>query len=150
MYLKPWMKSILSVVVIAAGGFILFNVAFLLAAIVINGIQRISGTMGQAPRFIEYGTYLLILLLLSWLVFRSKLSHLLKATFLTMPLMAILIMTGVILYGQPQWMSFAVGAVIIGAITFYIYRKKLPWIYYFATFYVAALALYIVLAGIEI
>jgi hypothetical protein len=148
--LKPWMKSILSVVVIVAGGFILFNVAFLLAAFVFNGIGVITGTMEQGPGIIGTGAYLLLLLLISWLVFRSKLGHLAKATYLTMPLMAVLILTGVRLYQQPQWVVFGTGAVIVGAVTFYIYRKKLPWIYYFATFYVAALAVYIVLAGIEI
>jgi hypothetical protein len=150
MNLKPWMKNILSVIVIAAGGFILFNVAFLLAAVVFNGIGTIMGTMEQGPGFIATGAYLLLLLLISWLVFRSKLSHLVKATYLTMPLMAVLILAGVRLYQQPQWVVFGTGAVIVGAVTFYIFKKKLPWLYYFATFYVAALALYVVIAGIEI
>jgi len=148
MKLNNWQKNALSVIVIAVVGFILFNVAFLLAAIVINGIGMLTG--GRQPTFVGFGVYFLLLLLLSWLVFRSKLSHLVKATYLTMPLMAVLIMEGVILYQQPQWMPLTFGAVICGAILFYIYRKKLPWFYYFSVLYVAALALYVVIAGIEI
>ena len=150
MNLKPWMKNVLSVIIISAGGFILFNVAFLLAAVIFNGIGTIMGTMEQAPGFIATGAYLLLLLFISWLVFRSKLNHLAKAAYLTMPLMAVLILAGVRFYQQPQWVVFGTGAVIVGAVTFYIFRKNLPWLYYFATFYVAALALYVVIAGIEI
>jgi cytochrome b len=148
MTLTSWQKNALSVVVITVGGFILFNVAFMLAALVINGLSMFMG--GRQQTFLGFGVYFALLLFLSWLVFRSKLNHLVKATYLTMPLMAVLVMEGVVLYQQPQWVPLAVGAVICGAILFYIYNKKLPWFYYFSVLYVAALALYIVMAGVEI
>lgn len=141
MKLNTWQKNVLSAVVIAAGGFILFNAAFLLAALVINGLGMLMGNVDRPPSFIQIVAYAGILLIISWLVFRSKLSHLIKATYMTMPLMVVLVMTGITLYTQPQWVPICVGAVIVAAVLLFIYIKKLPWLYYFATVYVAALAL---------
>jgi len=150
MKLNTWQKNALSAVVIVAGGFFLFNVAFLLAAAVINGLGLLMGNVDQPPTYIQVGAYIGFLLIISWLVFRSKLSHLVKATYMTMPLMVTLVMTGIFLYTQPQWMPIGFGVLIVAAVLLFIYKKKLPWLYYFATFYTAALALYIILSGIDI
>jgi hypothetical protein len=151
MKLKTWQKNVLSAVVIVVAGFILFNVAFILAAFVFNTAASLTGEgMDQGPRLIGIASYLLILALLSIAVFISKLSHLAKATFLTMPLMAVLILSGVMMYEQPGWVPFATGAAIVGAVLIYLYTKKLPWLYYFATFYVAVLALAVTIFRIEI
>ncbi|MBP1744488.1 MAG: hypothetical protein H6Q58_1466 [Firmicutes bacterium] len=150
MKLNTWQKNVLSAVVIVAGGFFLFNVAFLLAAAVINGLGLLMGNVDQPPTYIQIGAYIGFLLIISWLVFRSKLSHLVKATYMTMPLMVTLVMTGIFLYTQPQWMPIGFGVLIVAAVLLFIYKKKLPWLYYFATFYTAALALYIILSGIDI
>jgi hypothetical protein len=151
MKLKTWQKNVLSAVVIVVVGFILFNVAFILAAFVFNTVASLTGKdMEQGPRFAGVASYLIILALLSIAVFISKLTHLAKATFLTMPLMAVLILSGVMLYEQPSWVTFAAGATIVGAILIYLYTKKLPWLYYFATFYVAVLALAVTIFRIEI
>jgi hypothetical protein len=149
--LKPWQQNVLSAIVIIVAGYILFNLAFLLAALVINGITLLTGgSFEQAPKPYATGVYLLLIAVISWLVFRSKLSHLVKATYMTMPLMVALVYTGILLYQQPMWVPIGVGAVIVGAVLFFIYRRKLPWLYYFATLYVAAMGLFIVLGGIEI
>jgi hypothetical protein len=151
MKLKAWQKNVLSAVVIVVVGFILFNVAFILAAFVFNTVASLTGKgLDQGPRFAGVAAYLVILGLLSIAVFISKLSHLAKATFLTMPLMAVVILSGVMLYEQPSWIPFAAGAAIIGAVLIYLYSKKLPWLYYFATFYVAVLALAVTIFRIEI
>lgn len=148
---KIWQKNVLSLIVIVGVGFILFNVAFILAALVLNGTSRILGADPQAaPPLVGAAIYLVLVLLLSWFVFRSKLNDLVKATFLTMPLMVILMMVGVRIYEQSKWVIAGIGAAIVGAVIFYLYNKKLPWQYYFATFYVALLALFVMLSGMEI
>jgi hypothetical protein len=151
MKLKPYQKNILSALVIIVGGFILFNLAFLLAAFVIKATMSILGTAQYAaPPFVGRVVYLLFILLISWLVLRSRLHDLAKATFLTMPLMVILIMVGIGLYQQSKWLIAGIGAVIIGAELFYLYKKKLSWHFYLATIYVAVLGLFVMLFNVQI
>lgn len=155
MKLKTWQKNLLSVVVIMAGGFILFNLAFILAAVINQAFRIAAGLLGvnqseaMNPMLWKY-VYAIVILVLSWFVLKSKLNTLVKATYLTMPLMVLLILAGILLYQQPQWVPMSVGAVIVLAVILYLFKRKLSWQYYIATVYTAALALYIVLAGIEI
>jgi len=148
---KLYQKNILSVLVIIVGGFILFNLAFLLAAFVINTTIRVLGmAQNEAPPIVGRVLYLLLIFLISWLVFRSRLNDIIKATFLTMPLMVILVMVGISLYQQSKWMIAGMGAVIICAVLSYFYKKKLSWLYYFSTFYVVVLALCVMLFNVQI
>lgn len=151
MTLKTWQRNILYTLVIAGVGFVLFNVAFLLAAFVFNASTKIMGLpQDAAPPIVGRVVYLIIILLVSWLVFRSKLNNLVKATYLTMPLMVVLVMLGISTYQQPMWLTAGIGAVIVGAVVLYIYHKSLSWLYYFATVYVALLALCVMFFRIQI
>lgn len=155
MKLKTWQRNVLLGAVIAAGGFLLFNLAFLFAALTMQVCRRIillfSGSAEPEfnPMLWRY-VFAILILLISWFVLRSKLPILVKATYLTMPLMVLLVMVGIQFYAQPQWVPIALGGIIVAAVLAYLYQKKLAWQYYFAALYTAALALYIVLAGIDI
>jgi hypothetical protein len=148
MNLKPWQKNILYMLVIVIAGFLLFNIAFMLAALVINGVSRLAGT--QVPSYFGIGIFIIIILIISWFIFRSKLNDLIKATFLTMPLMVILITVGIILYQQSKWLIAGIGAVFIGAILFYLYKMKLSRLYYFAVIYDAILALCVMIFDVQV
>jgi hypothetical protein len=74
----------------------------------------------------------------------------LKATFLTMPLMVILMLMGIIFKQQSKLTVAGIGTVIICAILAYLYKIKLSWLYYYSVMFVATLALYILLSGMEI
>lgn len=156
MKLKQWQKNVLSAVVIAAAGYVLFLAAFLLAAVVMKVYSGIvvmfageSGTAQSIQIYWHY-VYLAVVLILSWFILRLKISDLFKAAYLTMPLMVAFVEIGIHLYQQPQWVTAGICATIAGAVLFYIYKKKLSWLYYFSTFYVAATALYVLLSGMEI
>jgi len=151
MKLKLYQKNILSVLVIVVGGFILFNVAFLLAAIVINATMSVLGmTQNEAPPMVGSVLYMLLFFLISWFVFRSQLVDIIKATFLTMPLVVILAMVGISLYHQSKWVIAGVGTMIISAVLYYLYKKKLSWLYYFSTFYVVMVALFVMLFNVQV
>lgn len=151
MKLKLYQKNILSVLVIVVGGFILFNLAFLLTAFVTNAICNFSGIGQFRPvHIIGRGLSLLLILLISWFVLRSDMNDIMKATFLTMPLMVILVIIGISLYQQSNWIIVGMGAVVICAVILYLHKKKFFWLYYFSTFYVAGLALYILFSGMDI
>jgi len=152
MKLKTWQKNVLSAVVIAAGGFMLWNVAFMLAAAVNRLYGMVMGLSdGLENNRVWMYVYLFIVLLISWFIFRAKrLNVLLKAAYLTMPLMVVLVLGGIQTYQQPKWVPLGIGAVIVLVVLLYLYRKKLPWQYYFATGVTAIMALIVVLADIQI
>ena len=151
MTLKLWQKNTLSELVIIVGGFILFNLAFLLAALVINATMSVLRIpQNEAPPIVGWVVYLLLIFLISWFIFRSRLNDTIKATFLTMPLMVILVMIGVSLHQQSKWIITGIGALTICVVILYLYKKKLSWLYYFSAFYVATLALYILFSSVDI
>lgn len=92
----------------------------------------------------------LIVLGVSWFVFQSKVGTLAKATYLTMPLMVLLVLEEIQFYQQPKWVPIGIGVVLLGGVMFYLYKKKLSWQYYFATIYPGLLALWVIIAEIEI
>lgn len=155
MKLKTWQKNVLSALVIAVGGFILFNVAFLLAVLIQQLcsliVRSLSGGDDFAVNPIYWGyVYILIILVISWFIFRSNLNTLVKATYLPMPLIVLLVFTGIRFYERPVWVPIGIGTMLVGAVLLFLYKKKLPWQYYFSTLFTGAVALSIVLFGIEI
>jgi len=147
--MKPLVKNALMMLIIVGGGFALFMAAFSLAAAVMGIVGRLTGTMGKPP-YIAWPIYLVIILVISWFVFRSKLPDLAKATYLTLPLMIAVVFEAILLYEQSQWLILGVGAVIVCAVLLFLYIKKLSWLYYFATLYVAVLGMIILFTGVEI
>jgi len=126
MKLKLYQKNILSVLVIVVGGFILFNLAFLLAAFVINATMSVLGmAQNESPPIVGRVLYLLLIILISWFVFRSRLNDIIKATFFTTPLMIIFAMVGISLYQQSKWLIAGIGSVIAGTVLFYSIKKIL-------------------------
>lgn len=151
MKLKNWHKNVLSSFVIILGGFVLFNVAFLFAAFVINTSQGIMGMpQNAAPHLLSKALYLILIFTISWFILKSKLNTLIKATYLTMPLIVVLVTVGLLLYQLPKSLIAIMGALIISVVILYLYKRKLSWQYYFAAFYVEVLGLYIMIFNIEI
>jgi hypothetical protein len=144
---KTWVKPVLSMICIVVIGFVLFNAAFLLAALVIKALASLAGGMPPVS-----GRIIFVLLVygISWFVFRSKLNDLVKATFLTMPLMVTLIVIGIYTFEMSTWVVYILGAIVVAAVVYFIRMKKLSWLYYFATAYVVAVALFVMLTGVEI
>jgi len=151
MKLKNWQKQVLSVGILMAGGYVLFTLAFILYAFVINGLMALGGMSENAspPAIGRVVAYLLILIL-SWLVFRSRLPVLVKATVLQMPLMVTLVMLGIVLYGQSILLLIVLGIAVMGATMAFITYRRLSWQYWFSTGYVAVLSLCIMIFDIQI
>ncbi|MFA7673471.1 MAG: hypothetical protein WCY62_06425 [Clostridia bacterium] len=155
MKLKTWQKNVLSAVVIVAGGFLLWNIAFLMAYGVMLLYNTIRGPVSQTDAIInemvwKYIFAALVLLISSAVFLPKKIPALIKATYLTMPLMSVLIIIGIGFYEYSKWIPISIGAVIIAGTAFFIYMRKLPWLYYFATAYTGIVALIVVLFDIQI
>ncbi len=155
MKLKVWQKNILSALTILVGGFVLFNVAFLLAFIVyrIYGIVVMSimdnGGNARAIHFSWHYLYIVIVLILSWFILRRQLTDLVKATFFTMPLIVVLTEVGIQFYQWP-FLVWGVSIFIVSTVLLYLYKMKCSWLYYFATIYVVMVEVFVILSGIEI
>lgn len=154
----PLVNYVLSAVVIIGVGFVLFNVAFILAWFVNTIVQipleiflsdgtRLSYTLVS---IIQYAIYLVIVAVISWLILKSKkFSVLAKATYLTMPTMIIFVIMGMFLYRMPIVM---IGLSVLIALSafYYLYIKRLPWQYWLAITYVLIVAFCIIFFKVEI
>ena len=155
MKLMPWQKTSLSILVILGGGFVLFNLAFVLAALTVHicdwVVRVVTKDSANSISMRNYfSVFFLIVLIISWLVLRSKENTLLKATYLTMPVMVVLIYGGIQLYDYPKWMPIALGSGIICGLILYLKLKRLPWQYYVSVIYTGLLALYVLIMDVEI
>ena len=140
MNIKKLTSSLLSMTTMIFGGFLLFNLGFLVFALIVN----FSRLMGY-----------LVIVGLSYLGLRlicgdSQLKHTLRATIITLPLMAFLIGIGIYLYGQSDFFILAVSGVVILLVLLYLYLKKLPWMYWFADLYVSLLGALVMIMDIDI
>ncbi len=142
-------KNLLQALFIVVIGFLLFNLAFILLALILNGISMVTQDPVQ-NNDLGYLIFLIVLLILSWVLFQTKLSILIKASFLTMPVMSVLVMIGVLMFGQPSWLLYGVEGLIIGLILVFLRQMKQPWQYTFAVLYCTVIGLIITLFNIEI
>lgn len=144
-------KYALPIVVIAGGGFLLWNLAFLLMAGVAF-LERLvfrTGEMG-ATYGVARGVYLFLVLLITFLIFRTKLPDCVKAMVMTVPLISVLVLLGIKTYMYSAWVSLSVGGCFLLLVAFLLYLTKAKWMYYFATAYVGIVGLAIVIFQIEI
>lgn len=141
--------------VIMLGGFVLFNVAFILAFGVhtVSSLTIMPWVKGlidpDSVLFSWHYIYMILIMLISVVVLRLNLSPLIKATYLTMPIMVFLVEIGLNFYlYQPVVIGLSIAFITL--LLLLIYKKKLPWQYYFSTLYVAILAVIIMVMDIQI
>jgi hypothetical protein len=150
---KTWVKTVLSVLVIAIGGFILFNIGFLFNYAVSLGydwfLNVLKTNKGEWVPAVGHLVFLLILLGISVPILLSPLPTLAKATYLTLPVAYLLLSVGIFLYTWPI-LVYIVGGLLITIILFYLWLKKKSWLYFYATLLTAAAMLLMVLTGTEI
>ncbi|NMB04099.1 MAG: hypothetical protein GX978_06050 [Tissierellia bacterium] len=153
---KSIVAIVISIIMIVVGGYLLFNLAFLLFALIVNTTMQMSGQSDTDPpgilaRLLGYtGIGLLTYLGLKYFSNHSQLKHTLRATFLTLPLMALLVSIGIAFHQQADAIILGIGAVVMIPVLIYLYAKKLPWMYWLATFYVAALGVIVIIKNIQI
>ena len=83
------------------------------------------------PIFIVRRVFALLLLILYLVLFRTKISDLVKATLLVGPL-GFLTTTTILTFYQKPMLAVVAIVVIAAASTFLLHRIKKPWLYYYA------------------
>lgn len=156
-YEKTWAKNILSALAVAFLGFILLNLAFMLDFLFQMLMRHIIelfvslGPESMAPWFspLMHLSFVILISVLSWFVFKSKLRTLFKAAYLVVPLATVLVTMGMFLYQWPI-LSFIIGGLIVLGVLYYLYRTKQHWLYYYATILISITLAIFTLMGVDI
>jgi hypothetical protein len=154
---SPLARNILSALAVAVFGFILLNLTFLFDALYQGIIRRFIGLfiplgpemdMRWLPALF-HGSFAVVIGIISWFVFRTKLKPIYKAIYMTVPAAVVLVTVGMFLYRWPA-LVYSVGGLLCLSTLYYFYRTKQPWIYYYAVVLVGVTLAVFTLAGGEI
>lgn len=155
MFKNPIAKKILSAVAVAGFGFVLLNFTFLFDFFfqsLVQGFIKFFTPIDFAMTYswfppIMHIMFVIVIGLISWAVFRSKLSVFLKAVYMTVPVAVGLATLGMFLYPWPVAI-YLLGALLVIGVLYYFYRSKQPWLYYYTLILVSfALAIFSLSGG---
>ena len=157
MFKNQVVKNILSAVAIPVFGFILLNLAFmfdfLVQSLVIGLINLFTPVDFQTTFHwlppVLHGLFMVIIGIISWSIFRSKLRTLYKAIYLPVPLATVLVTYGVFL-GRWPIIVYPLGGLSVIGVLYYFYRTKQPWLFYFAAILMGLVMLLVGLLNVEI
>jgi hypothetical protein len=155
MSIKTIMGWIVSAILIMFGGFVLFNLAFVILGVLANGFEIFADATGEVSRemlllALFVGSVIIVAIIAKFILSKEQLKHTLFAMLLTLPLMVIIVMIGIALYGQSDFVILLAGGAVIIPVLLLMIKKKVNWTYMFATVYVACLGLLIMIFNIEI
>lgn len=154
--MNPPIKNILSALAVAIFGFLLLNLTFLFDILfqsALIGLIRVLNpndlmNLNWFPS-IMHALFVVIIGLISWFVFRSKLKLLYKAIYMTVPVAVVLVTMGIYLYSWPI-ISYSVGSLLCLGTLYFFYRTKQPWLYYYTVILVSLVLVIFNLLGGEI
>lgn len=146
-------KNILAILAVPFFGFLLWNFAFMLDAVIVRftllffpaDFARTSPWF-MTSMLIVFGV---LIVALSWVVFRSTLPDLFKAIYATMPLAVLFVSIGILTYPQPV-LAYGLNGLAFAVILGYLLKTKRPWIYYYALGFTTLTLLIFTLLGGEI
>ncbi|HOZ38551.1 MAG TPA: hypothetical protein PLH64_07390 [Anaerolineaceae bacterium] len=126
-------STLLPLLVIPIGGLLALGICYLIFLLINNlGESLLFSTNPTAmPVFIIRRVYALVLLVVYLVLFRTKISDLLKATILVGPL-GFFLTTAILTYYEKPMLAIVAILVIAAVSTFLLYRMKKPWFYYYA------------------
>ncbi len=126
-------STLLPLLVIPAGGLLALGTCYLLF-LLINYLGEslfFSTTPTAMPVFIVRRVYAMLLMILYLVLFRTRMSDLLKAAILVGPLGFLTTTAILTFYQKPAW-AIAVTVVIAAISAFLLYISKKSWFYYYA------------------
>lgn len=154
---NPIIKNVLSAIAVAGFGFILLNLAFIFNFLFQNFVDKIARLFTSVDfnmawhwfPMLKHLMFVVIIFLISWFVFRSKLGVLYKAIFMTVPLAVVYVTIGIFFYQWPI-IAYSLSGLFSIGVLYYFYRTKKPWLYYYTLILVGLAMLLVGLLGIEI
>lgn len=154
---NPVLKNILSAAAVAGFGFILLNIAFIFdfifQSLIIGTVKFFTAGDPSMELFwfppMLHILFVIVIGLISWFVFKSKLRPLFKAIYMTVPLAVVFVTIEIFLYRWPMAV-FSLSGLFGAGILYYLYRAKQLWIYYYTVILVGIVLTVFSLAGGEI
>jgi len=149
---KFW-KIFLPAVIVAVLGFALLNATFMLdfwwqSCLKFIFWRNVELT-GNWIMAVMQASFIIIIALISWLVYRSKIGTIFKAAFTMVPVAIVLVFDGILFFRTPA-LAYSIGAVIMLGVLALFYYKKFPWLYYYSVLLVALGLLALGLTGTDI
>lgn len=157
MFKNPIVKNILTALAVAGGGFVLLNLTFLFGYLFQSLVLWVISvflpgefvlTHNWFPPLMQ-AVFVTIIGLITLAVFRSKLSVLLKAIYMFVPVAVGLVTIGIFLFHWPR-AAFLIGALLVIAALYHFFRTKQPWLYFYTLILVSVFLAIFSLAGGEI
>lgn len=150
-------KNILSALAVLVFGFILLNLAFMFDFLIqslVVGLIKLFTPVNFETNFqwlppALHGLFVVIIGVISWFVFRSKLGTLYKAVYMTVPVAVIFVTIGMSLYRWPV-VAYSLGGLFGVGVLYYFYRTKKPWLYSYTVVLVGLTLAIFSLSGGEI
>lgn len=150
-------KNVLSALAVAFFGFILLTLTFIFDALfqsLVDWIVKLFTSVDFNIAWhwfppIKHALFVVIIGIISWLVFRSKLKVLYKAIYLTVPVAVVLATIGMFLYRWPI-VGYSVGSLLCIGTLYYFYRTKQHWIYYYTVILIGLTLAIFTMSGGEI
>jgi hypothetical protein len=154
---NPIVKNILSSVAIAGFGFVLLNITFIFDALfqnLVDGVSKIfiPVDLNMALYWyppVKHAMFLIIIGLISWFIFKSRLGVLYKAIYMTVPLVVVFVTMGMFLNRSPM-AALLLGSLFCIGVLYYFYRSKQSWLYYYTVILVGLVLAIFSLSGGEI
>ena len=126
-------STLLPLLVILGGGLLALGICYLFFLLINNLGESLffSTTPTAMPVFIVRRVYAMLLMILYLVLFRTRMSDLLKATVLVGPL-GFLTTTTILTYYEKPMLAIVAILVIAAVSAFLVYKSKKPWFYYYA------------------
>lgn len=154
---KPITKKILLAIAVAGFGFILLNLAFIFDFLFQSLIRSLAmifipidfmGEYSWVPPLM-HASFVVIIGLIFWFIFRSKLGMFFKATYLMVPLAVVYATIGMFLYPWPLAV-YPLGSFFGLSVLYYLHRTKQSWLYYYSLALISLAMLLMGIFGVEI
>lgn len=150
---NQYIKNILAAAVVAVLGFLLLNLAFILdwafQSLLLRLFPMNADTRISCIPAARHVLFFILILLLTWPVLRSNLKRIFKAAYLTVPAAVTFATVGILLYQWPAAM-YSISVLIYGGTVYFLYRRRMSWLYYYSVTLVAVALLAVGLLGIDI
>jgi len=154
---NPILKNVLTALLVAVLGFILLNLTFVFDALyqgLVRAIIRpfspedIEMSVKWYPPLLHW-SFVVVIGIISWFVFKSKISTFWKAVYLCVPVAVVMATIGLSLADWPI-VVYALSVLFSGSFLYYFITNKKPWLYSFSVIFVSLALLLMMLTGVEI
>jgi hypothetical protein len=151
---NPLVRRTLSALVVAAAGYVLLNLTFLFywaVSLLLRLVLNPGDIPDECPWFmpVSFAVATVIIGLVSWFIFRSRLLTLVKAVYMTVPVAVVLVLIGIAFYRWPA-VPYVVNGLLTIGVLYIFHRTKQPWLYFYSVILVALTLLIFTLLGGEI